>query len=63
MKPPPFELDLDPACVDELLILHRANWTGQRLESVFRLRALVDLSGLPTEDLVRLAAEQGRRAE
>lgn len=58
MKSPRPALGIDPACVEELLTLHRMNWTGARLESVFRLRALVELSGLSTEDLVRLAAEQ-----
>lgn len=47
----------DPACMDELLAVLQANWTGERTESVFRLRALLELSSLSTEALVALAAE------
>ncbi|MBC6982959.1 hypothetical protein [Caulobacter sp. 17J80-11] len=51
-------LKMDQACLEELIDLYQANWTGDRLESVFRLRALADLSTLPTETLLQLAAER-----
>lgn len=51
-------LEMDSACLEELIDLYQANWTGSRTESVFRLRALADLSCLPTESLMKLASER-----